>query len=359
MKIVRYAPEHFDRLVDAARRSASARSLQHRPFVDYYYATRETCRLYLALDGNGAVLATIGVEDLPFQYHDRQLHIGFASNFVAFRPGAGGYMFLHWMKSSDFACTYGGSRDTHKILRNQRWTYFAGVKTFFLNRRYTADREEPLWRRTAKSVVRAVAPRVDPRSWPDKVERSTGGCITVHEEKTFTDDMLPPGGRFALRFSPSAEYLNWRYGTALPFVRYRVFRIVAAGATSGYVVFNERPGRLIVSQCDGVDPVVLTHGLLLAIAAAGSRSACPMEVLLTSAHTQMQRRLREFGFQSARADRPFALGSLRYPLDLDPDTSEWLINFDWTDNGLRAPFLDQETTRESVPTKETTWPLES
>jgi len=27
--------------------------------------------------------------------------IGFASHFVAFQPGAGGYPFLHWVRSSD------------------------------------------------------------------------------------------------------------------------------------------------------------------------------------------------------------------------------------------------------------------
>ena len=27
--------------------------------------------------------------------------IGFASHFVAFQPGAGGYLFLHWVRSSD------------------------------------------------------------------------------------------------------------------------------------------------------------------------------------------------------------------------------------------------------------------
>ncbi|TMA73376.1 MAG: hypothetical protein E6J72_19695 [Deltaproteobacteria bacterium] len=57
--------------------SRTGRSLGHQPFVDYYYTTRDWCRFYLALGADDEIAAAIGV----------------ASNFVAFQPGAGGYLF--------------------------------------------------------------------------------------------------------------------------------------------------------------------------------------------------------------------------------------------------------------------------
>jgi hypothetical protein len=342
MRIVQYSPEHFGLLLHAAQRSGSAHSLQHRPFVDYYYTTRDSCRLWLALDGDGAVAAAMGLEQLSFCYEKRQLQVGCASNFVAFRPGAGGYLFLHWMKTSDFACVYGGSADTHRIVRNQRWTYFHGIKTLLLNRRYPARPGEAFWRRTAKSVMRAVVPVVDPQSWPAKLARHAGTHLSVREEHTFTEDLQPADGPFIFRLCPSTEYLNWRYNTSLPFVRYRLFRILAEGVTSGYVILNERPGRVILAHCDGGDPIILASGILLAVAAVTAQGGAVPEVVLTSAHTQMQELFREFGFRAAAAERLFALGARRHSIDLAPDTSRWLINFDWIDNGLRAPFAGQQ-----------------
>ena len=341
MRIVPYTPEHFAELRAAAQRSGAARSLQHRPFVDYYYATRDSCRLWLAVDGDGDIAAAMGLEQLPFCYEQRELRVGCASNFVAFRPGAGGCLFMHWIKTSDFACVYGGSADTHRIVRNQKWTYFGGVQTLFLNRRYPTRVGEAFWRRTAKSVLRAVAPTIDPRGWPAQLARGSGPRLRAHEEHAVTDDMLPTAAPFVFRMCPDTEYLNWRYHTDLRFVRYRLFRILADDATAGYVVLNERPGRVIVAHCDGNDPMLVARGILLAVAAVSREHQAAPEVVLTSAHTQMQRVFREFGFRAAGAERPFALGSRRHAIDLAPDTSRWLINFDWIDNGLRVPFADQ------------------
>ena len=49
----------------------------------------------------------------------------------------------------------------------------------------------------------------------------------------------------------------------------------------------------------------------------------------------------DVGFEADPNERPFALGAKRHPLPDATDTSTWLVNLDWTDNGLRSPFLDE------------------
>ncbi len=56
----------------------------------------------------------------------------------------------------------------------------------------------------------------------------------------------------------------------------------------------------------------------------------------------MQGIFRAAGFEPNATERPFALGAKRHPLPDTGDTSGWLVNLDWTDNGLRSPFLDEQ-----------------
>jgi len=345
VRIVTYSAEDFDRLSQAAAKVNAARSLRHRPFVDYYYATQEWCRLYLVVDGDDRVAAAMGLEHLRFEYDRREVTLGCASNLVTFEPGAGGYLFLLWMRASHIACLYGGSADTHRLVRSQKWTYFPGVKVYRLNARARARPAEPLWRRAAKSMLRAVAPGVDIAAHVERSVMRDHPEMEVRAERRFTNDLLPDSGSFVFRFAPTTAYLNWRYSTELSFVRYRLYRILTRGRTSGYVVVNERPERLLVAQADGVDPDTVALGILLAIARVAAEGARTREVILTSAHGRMQEIFTGVGFRSNKADRPFVLTSTKGALDFRLDTSDWLVNFDWTDNGLRAPFLDEDQAR--------------
>jgi len=275
MQIVAYEPSLFSALAAAARGAAAGHSLGHRSFVDHYYATVPWCRLYLALGDDGAVAGAIGVEQLRFEYEGRPLTIGCASNFVAFQPGAGGVLFLRWIRSSEMACIYGGSRDTHRILAHQGWTYFPGVHVYSLNGRYTDRPAEPRWRGVAKSLLRAVTPRVDVgERLRGAVARGVVPAVNVAEVDGFDADMLPRAGGFTFRLAPGTEYLGWRYSPALPFVRYRLFRL-----PRGYVVLNERPGRIVVAQADATDPDSLVGGVLAAVAQVAGEGSRP-EVLL-------------------------------------------------------------------------------
>ena len=257
MRLTEYTPDAFDALRAAAERLGVA-GLRHRPFVDHYYAGNPWCKLHLLTAADGSVAGAIGVDSMRFAAGDRRMTLGFATNFHAAQPGAGGYLYLHWMKTSPFGLVFGGSEDTHRILRRQGWTYFPRVKTLVLNRAYAARPGESAWRRLAKRVLtrfrRRPADRFAARVPALAVER-----ITVHEEDRFTEDMPPRTSPFAFRFAPEVDYLNWRYRTGLSFVRYRVFRVRTEGRTSGYVVLNDAPDRLAVAQCDGESATDLAY----------------------------------------------------------------------------------------------------
>jgi hypothetical protein len=339
MPLVPYTPDAFDSLRVAAQR-LRVKSLAHRPFVDYYYTQNPWCDLCLLRDEDGSVSGTIGVDRMPFAAGERSLTLGFASNYHAARPGSGGYLYLHWMKAAPFGLVFGGSEDTHRILRGQRWTYFPGVRTYALNATPYEGPGEPSWRRWAKRLL-ARFRRVDLGGLVRQVPREVRARLSVQEEKRFTEDMLPHTSPFSFRFAPCLDYLRWRYPTRVSFVRYRLFRVLTGGRSTGYVVLNESPDRLLVAQCDGEEARTLAWAVLLSLAQASERDTRHREVALTCSHAEMRQVYQHVGFRPRGADRPFAIGSRQGPVDLPPDTSRWLINFDWGDNGLRAPFLDQ------------------
>jgi hypothetical protein len=278
---------------------------------------------------------------MRFQCGSREMTLGFATNFHASQAGIGGYLFMQWMKACQGGIVFGGSPDVHRILHQQQWTYFPAVKTYYLNRPFTSRPDEAWWRVAAKKAVQHAfqtklsryASRLSPQAVAD---------LSVHEEHAYTEDLFPRRSPFVFRFAPSLDYLNWRYNGALPFVRYRLFRLLAGDTSVGYVIINESPERLIVAQCDGEDASSLAYGVLLSLLEAACSEKKARWVVLTSCHPDMQRIYTHFGFKTQRRGRPFALGALRHRIDVPTETSNWLINYDWGDNGLRAPFIDQK-----------------
>jgi hypothetical protein len=347
VRLAEYTPDDFTILRRAAER-LRVHSLCHRPFVDYYYSGNPWCKLYLLTADNGSTAGIIGIDQMRFAAGGTFLTLAFATNYHAAQQGAGGLLYLHWIKTAPFGLVFGGSEDTHKILRRQRWTYFTGVKTFVLNRPYHIVPGDALWRRWAKRV-RASIPHTPIAERARRIPPSVRERISVEQEQQFTEDMLPQTSPFAFKFAPPLEYVNWRYHTGLSFVRYRLFRVLTEGRTSGYVVLNDAPGKVIVAQCDGEEPAALAYGVLLSLVRATANDSQPREVMLTCSHPEMQRVYEGFGFRARGADRPFVVGSRRGPVDLPADTSQWLVNYDWGDNGLRAPFLDEGAGREKHP----------
>lgn len=340
MKIVEYAPGWFDALRSAvsARRPDSA--LNHRPFVDYYYATRDWCRLLLAVNRNDEVIGTLGFDRMRFETEAGEMELGFNSNYNSFVPGVGTFLFMRRLKDCPLGIVFWTTRDTQDVIKSLGWQYFGGIRRHYVNYAYPAFAGDAAWRRLAKNVLRRL-PKKRLGTLARRLKAARDAGIAVRPEASFTDDLLPASSPFDFRFAPDVDYLNWRYDPGLSFVRYRLFRILSGDDTVGYVVINEQSNRLVVAQCDGVDPDMLAYGVLSSIVETGKHDPVPRSVMLTSSHPRMQAIYRKFSFRTSGADERFAIGGYRQEIPLQPDTSSWLVNFDWGNNELQTPFLDQ------------------
>jgi hypothetical protein len=344
MPIVEYTPDRFERLKDAVAHLEGGAELLHRPFIDYYYTKSAYCRLFLFESPDGTVEGMIGVELLSMQAGSEEKTLGLGSNFFSIRQGAGGFLFRKWLTFAPEAMEFGGTDLAHRLIRARKWKYYQGINTYILNNPYQARPREAWWRKGAKFLVRNLPGTNRPIArYKGRIPREISSRISVHEETDYTQDLLPRRSPFSFRFAPTVEHLAWRYNTRLSFVHYRLFRIVADRRSAGYVILKDSPHEIVVSQCDGEDPEVLAHGVLLSLLEVAMSDNRPRTVLLTSSQPLMQRVYVSFGFRAARENRPFALGAWSKPVDVPPDTSQWLINLDWGDNGLRVPFADQET----------------
>jgi len=338
VSLTAYTTDAFEALRCMAQ-GVNVRGLCHRSFVDYYYTDNPWCSLWLLRNADG-IAGTIGVERMPFAAGERSLTLGFASNFHAPQHGLGGYLFLHWMKTAPLGLVFGGSAHTHRILRQQRWTYFSGTQTYVLNPSPFFAAGEAAWRKWAKRGLarwRRVRLETAIRRLPHEARQR----VSVQEEKTFTEDMLPRTSPFTFRLAPSLDYLRWRYRPGLPFVRYRLFRVRHGGRSVGYVVLNESPRRILVAHCDGEDACRLAVGVLLSVVEITKADVDYREIRLASSHAEMQPLFTAAGFRPEKPERPFAIGARRGTVDVPADPSRWLVNLDWGDNGLRSPFLDE------------------
>jgi len=333
MRIVEYTPQRFDLLNSLVARTAS-RNLGDRRFVDHYYASSSWCRLYLLVSGEECVVGALGIERMPFCYGDQNFTVGFGTNYYSLEAGAGGFLFLHWMKSCDVGISFGGSPDAHQLIRSQRWPYFDGVGFYLLNKPYESYCTDSAMKRSAKWVARHATRRRVSR-YAKNVPSRILNSLSVREENRYSSDLLPCSSPFEFRFSPDAEYLDWRYNTRLPFVRYRLFRVLSGAKSIGYVVLNEQQDRVLVSQCDGEDPELLAWGVVLSVLQVTRDDQSSRTVVLTCCHPAMQQIFESFGFRKD-SSHPFALGSPRKKLGpvAGSDTSNWLVNYDWGDNGL-------------------------
>jgi len=273
MPLVIYQPCRFEQLAGFASRVPQAASLLHRPFVDWYYATSERCKLFLWLSKTGEVESTVGVEQMRFTCSGEALEIGFGSNFFTLREGVGGLVFRQWLKFTPLGMIFGGSDDAHRIVRAMKWNYFSGIRVYALNG-FVCQMEDPAWKRAAKKTARRLtgAPlsRLLSRMPPEVMSH-----IRALEVESVEPDMIPRSSPFSFRFAPGLAELAWRYNRDLTCVRYRIFRLSNDGRACGYVVLNESPERVIVAHCDGDDAEILAYGVLLSLAEAYRNDGWP------------------------------------------------------------------------------------
>jgi hypothetical protein len=344
MPIVEYTPKMFGDLSEMVTLLPWAVNLAHRPFVDYYYATSDCCKLYVYYSDSGKVLGTLGRELAPFECDGRELRLRIASNWYSLRHGVGGKLSLHSAQScpESVGLTFTGSCDTIAILKHHKWIFMPGIQGYVLNNPYRVRSGEPFWRRTTKSAMRQLT-RKKISSFADRIPADVSAEVEVQEEFCYEDDLLPERSAFRFRLAPQAGYLNWRYNLSLPYIRYRVFRVIRRGASCGYVIVSDSPKQIIVAQCDGDDAATLAYGVLLSILEVGSNDDDARTVFLTCSHREMQEIFQKFGFRGQKSgDLPFAFR--RQPPQVETsrgtsrETSDWLVNFDWGDNGVRPPF---------------------
>jgi hypothetical protein len=342
--IVEYTPDRFGDLREMVARIPGPLNLAHRPFVDYYYTTHDCCKLYLYYSESGKIIGTLGRELAPFIHNSREITVRIGTNWYSLQRGVGGELYQYSARANpdSIGLMFGGSRNTLDILHHHNWTFMPGIQAFFLNNPYTIYPSDPWWRRASKSFLRGWT-RKRISSFDSRLPASVRAEITVREEHQYSDDLLPSCSPFTFRLAPAAEYLSWRYCLSLSFIHYRLFRIMVRGESSGYVILSDSPRQIIVAQCDANDPSALAYGVLLSVFEVGRSDSEPRKVFLTSSHPQMQTIFRKFGFHRQRGyEQPFAFRTPPAGLDPARDTSNWLINFDWGDNGLRPPFPDQD-----------------
>jgi hypothetical protein len=345
MAIVQYIPELFEDLQEMVARVPANMNLAHRPFVDYYYASRSWCKLYLFLSDSGRVLGTLGRELLRFEHLSREITIRIGSNWYSLQPGVGGQLtrFSAQANPNSFGMMFMASRKALRVLRHYGWVPIRGVRRFFLNGPCSLYPGKSWWKRRANSIIRQLAgKRIS--SFAPRIPHDIVAGITVCEERSYSQDLLPRRSPFSFHFAPTIEYLSWRYNLSLSFVHYRLFRILAGGTTIGYVIINESPEKMIVAQCDGDEATSLAYGILASVLQVGGNDRSPRTVFLGCCHPDMRRVFEQFGFRPG-AELPFAFRTLPPQLDPCAGTSKWLINYDWADNGLQAPFLDQPAVR--------------
>jgi hypothetical protein len=341
MAIVEYTPELFDKLQEMVMQVPAKMNLAHRPFVDYYYASRNWCKLYLFLSDSGRVLGTLGRELLRFEHESPEITIRIGSNWFSLQPGIGGQLtkFSAQSNPNSFGMMLMASRKALKVLRHYGWVPIPGVRGYFLNGCTLYPRTA--LQATANSMIRQIIGKRIP-SLMSHIPPDVKARISIREEHSYSPDLLPLRSCFEFRFAPTVEYLNWRYNLSLSFVRYRLFRILVAGTGVGYVIINESAQQIMVAQCDGENANALAYGILLAILQAGGKDRSPRTVFLACCHLEMQQVFERFGFKRwLRRDLPFAFRTLPPNFDPSLNTSRWLVNYDWADNGLQTPFLDQ------------------
>lgn len=342
MPLVEYKPEYFEMLAEVGRRS-NVPALCHRDHTNYYYATSPHAKLHFSTDDYQSVKAIIAIEKMPFLFGENAVTVGFGHHWHSFQPGAGGLLFMHWVKSCQIPMEFGGSDDAHEVVKQTKWEYFEGVNTYFLNPRYRTRPEDSLLVKIAKKGWCMAASRPPLHNRIEQIRRAAPKGLEIREEREYSEDLLPKTSPFTVRFNPDAEYLNWRYNLHLSFVKYRVFRLLISEETIGYVILNEQRRRIIVSQCDANDAEALAYGVLLCVAEAGKGDKGRKEIGLTSSVPAMQEIYAQFGFvTNSRLARRFALGLQRVKFETPRDTSQWLLNYDWGDIVFRPPFLDQE-----------------
>src|SRR5947209_13129784 len=160
----------------------------------------------MILADDGSAIATIGLEKMPFQYDSQKIIVGFGSNFHSLRSGLGTYLFLYWQRACSVGLVYGGSEETHKIIRRQNWSFFTGVRSYELNKRYLPYPGQAKWRVAAKCVLRHTRRKKRIPESAARIPANDAAKLSVREEQNFTRNLLTSRSPFRVRLAPPPGY---------------------------------------------------------------------------------------------------------------------------------------------------------
>jgi hypothetical protein len=317
--------------------------LFNRPFLEHYYLGQEWCRLFLAMDGSKCI-GMIGVDVLHFVTQTSSIKAAFGTNFYSLQPGVGWILWLKCMKQAEIGLVFGGSQDTHRILRARKFDYYSGINVYRMNARFEAYEEDSAMKGMVKAGLRPWA-RKRLSEYASKSFLRRFADIRVIDRTDFSEEMVVRTSPFSFRFHPPLEYLRWRYNPRLDYVRYRIFQFLRSGQSIGFCVLNNGMNESMVVYADGNDPELLGAGILKTAFLAGEEGDKYRKVTLASSHPAMQALFVKEGFRLAQKNYPCAAGALGETKKLgDPRT--WLLNFGMGDNDLRTHMLWPATTNQ-------------
>ena len=294
----------------------------------------DRCRLFYFLAPNGDILATLGSEKISLRIAGELRTGAIMSNTYSLKPGTFSFLLMHWMRSIELGIMFPGNALLREMLDKQRrWRPILGLRTYYLNWGYPNLEGDSTVKRLLKPVARRLG-RIDASSFTSRIEKSGWHDYRIVEERDISDEMADRRGDFGFRLEETPNYLNWRFSTNLSHINYRIFRLLKAEATCGYVVVSEWPHRLVISHCDGDDPEELALGVLLAIAAVNNDTNRYRQVVLSSLDKKMCAVFDQYGFRPNPSDTPFYLANVNageIPADARP--GDWLVNLDMGDAG--------------------------
>lgn len=337
-RVVRYEPGLFDVLA-AIPSWEPLSKFRHRSYLDWYYASSDRCQLNIVLDRDEKCLGCQGRELMNFRIGESQLKVAGFSSFYAFSAGSAFYAFAACMRGCDAGVMAGGSGPAQAFVGRLKWEPRA-VETYCLNVRYS-ETEGRRCRAICKNLLNRVTPKTALSSLLERLPAELRG-IQVIERSAYEAGLLDFSSGFALRFAPDLQHLSWRYALDLPFVRYRLFQAFLGKKYLGYIILQDIPARVLVSQVDGVEPTLLAGAIIHAIGAVAKDRADRRQVILLASNTAMRTLFKSVGFRHRHnGDRPVAFGTTTGALAMPVPASEWLVNYDWGDRGLCRPFLDE------------------
>lgn len=339
MKIVEYSTAFTSALGTAlAQSSVGAELLRTPSFVEHYFLGNGSARLNLLMSDQGEVCATLGSERVRVEIAGEPLEVSILSNTFAFQPGAFPLLMMQWMRGCSTGMVFPGNALLLDMVAGQkRWTGVPGLRIHWLNWSHPSHRGDSLLKRLAKPLLRRLT-RIDAIALGRRVAADTNGRLVLEEVDKVDDEMAACRGPFTLRLAETAPYYNWRFSTHLPYVKYRVFKIVRAGKVSGFVILADWKKSVVVAHCDGFDVEDVALAVLQSIAIVNDGAHRFRKVLLSTMHNRMQSIYQAYGFRPEPKETPFFIARFKGEA-LPAAYPEGLVNLDFWDGGVTVGLV--------------------